>query len=383
MAKRHVLNLTDKQEDALRKLRNNGKQSYIRERAAAILKIGSGMSPHKVALSGLLKKRKPDTVYSWLRRFREQGIQGLYQKPGRGRKPSYAPMSEEDAETELQTLVESPPEPTSGHQTRWTLQQIKVSVPWLTDITVQGVHQILSRCGISYKRGRAYIHSPDVAYKQKMLYVKQALEIAEQNRDTHVALYQDEFSFHRRPTIAKDWTQRGTKKPLAHQGLGSDQVCFGIGALNAHTGDVVYHQVESATVLATHAFYTEVCERYPQAKHIYIIQDNRPIHLHVRLLEALLPQNSAFDKPLPPSWEKGNSKIEKLPKLPIEIIQLPTYAPWTNPIEKLWRYARQSILHLHRLTDEWETLQQRVMAFMEQFIGGSEKLLRYVGLSPV
>ena len=119
-------------------------------------------------------------------------------------------------------------------------------------------------------------------------------------------------------------------------------------------------------MLATHAFYTAVCERYPHAKRIYMIQDNRPIHLHVRLLEALLPQNSTFDKPLPPSWEKGNSKIEKLPQLPIEIGQLPTYAPWTNPIEKLWRYARQSVLHLHRLTDEWEVLQQRVMAFMEQ-----------------
>ncbi len=383
MAKRHVLDLTDEQQDALHKLRDNGKQSYIRERAAAILKIGSGMSPHNVALNGLLKKRKPDTVYDWLRRFREQGIQGLYQKPGRGRKPSYAPMSEEDAENELRTLVGRPPAPTSGHQTRWTLKEIRVSISWLNDLTLQGVRQILSRYGLSYKRGRAYIHSPDAAYEQKMQYVKQSLEIVEQNRDTHVALYQDEFSFHRRPTIAKDWTQRGTKKPLAHQGLGSDQVCVGIGALNPHTGDVVYQQVEKATVLATHAFYTEVCERYPHAKHIYMIQDNRPIHLHVRLLEALLPQNSAFDKPLPPSWEKGNSKIEKLPKLPIEIVQLPTYAPWTNPIEKLWRQARQAILHLHRLTDEWENLQQRVMAFMEQFIGGSESLLRYVGLSPV
>ena len=173
------------------------------------------------------------------------------------------------------------------------------------------------------------------------------------------------------------------KKPLARQGLGSDLICFGIGALNAYTGDVVYQQVESATVLATHAFYTAVCERYPHAKHIYMIQDNRPIHLHVRLLEALLPQGSSFDKPLPPSWVKGSTKIEKLPQLPIEIIQLPTYAPWTNPIEKLWRWVRQSIGHLHRLTDEWEAHQQRVITFMEQFIGGSQKLLRYVGLSPV
>ncbi len=110
---------------------------------------------------------------------------------------------------------------------------------------------------------------------------------------------------------------------------------------HTHTGDVVYHQVESATVLATHALDTAVCERYPHAKHIYMGQDNRPIHLHVRLLEALLPQRSSFNKPLLPSWEKGSTKIGKLPQLPIEIGQLPTYAPWTNPIEKLWRWVRQ------------------------------------------
>ena len=52
-------------------------------------------------------------------------------------------------------------------------------------------------------------------------------------------------------------------------------------------------------------------------------------------------------------------------------------------IEKLWRWVRKSVLHLHRLVDDWQALQQRVTAFMQQFRGGSKKLLRYVGLLPV
>ncbi|MDE0085703.1 MAG: transposase [Candidatus Poribacteria bacterium] len=66
----------------------------------------------------------------------------------------------------------------------------------------------------------------------------------------------------------------------------------------------------------------------------------------------------------------------------MEVLRLPTYAPWTNPIEKLWRWVRQSVGHLHRFADDRQALQQRVMAFMQQFQGGSEKLLRYVGLLP-
>ncbi len=80
------------------------------------------------------------------------------------------------------------------------------------------------------------MRSPDVEYTQKLTSVKQALEQAAQNPETHAAFYQDKFAFHRQPTIAKDWTQTGTKHPLAKQSLHDDETCYGIGALNAHTG---------------------------------------------------------------------------------------------------------------------------------------------------
>lgn len=384
MAKRHTLHLSDEQLEELRHLRDTGEPAYLRERAAALLKIAAGTSPHKVAQSGLLKKRKPDTVYTWLQRYREAGVMGLRHKPGKGRKPAFAPLSEEDAESELQGVVYRDPSVLPSQETRWTLSILGAAVSWLNDMSIPGVRSVLRRLGISYKRGRPYMRSPDVEYTQKLASVRQALEQAKQNPQTHVAFYQDEFVFRRQPIIAKDWTQTGTKHPLAKQSLHDDETCYGIGALNAHTGDLVYQQTESATVVATHALYSEICLRYPNAEHIFIIQDNQPVHLHPNLLAALLPQTTSFHKPLPPSWKgKLSKKIGELAKLPIEVLQLPTYAPWTNPIEKLWRWVRQSVLHLHRLADDWQALQQRVMAFMQQFQGGSEKLLRYVGLLPI
>lgn len=384
MAKRHKLHLTDEETQMLRALRDTAEPAYLRERAGALLKIAAGLSPHKVARSGLLKPRKPDTVYGWLDAYRQQGIQGLRHKPGKGRKPAFAPLSEEDAEVELQHLVGRDPARIPPYETRWTLRTLGTSVSWLRDVSIPTVRQTLRRLGISYKRGRAYVHSPDPEYHQKLACVQQALETAKQNPETHVVFYQDEFAFYLQPTLGKDWTQTATQKPLARQTLDSDQVCYGMGAMNAHTGDLVYQQTESATVVATHAFYSQISQRYPKAKRIYLIQDNRPVHLHPNLLAALLPQTSSFQKPLPPSWKgKFSEKIGKLAKLPIEVLQLPTYASWTNPIEKLWRWVRQAVLHLHRLAEEWQTLQQRVITFMQQFRGGSKKLLRYVGLLPV
>ena len=85
MAKHHKLELSEAEVQALVELRDKGEPAYLRERATAMLKIHEGVSPHEVARRELLKTRDPDTVYTWLRRYREQGIDGLSNKPGRGR----------------------------------------------------------------------------------------------------------------------------------------------------------------------------------------------------------------------------------------------------------------------------------------------------------
>jgi hypothetical protein len=58
---------------------------------------------------------------------------------------------------------------------------------------------------------------------------------------------------------------------------------------------------------------------------------------------------------------------------------LPTYAPWLNRIEKLWRYLRQEVLHLHQ-EEDFGSLHAHVNTFLDQFAGGSQHLLWYVGL---
>ncbi|MBV8356880.1 MAG: transposase [Deltaproteobacteria bacterium] len=60
---------------------------------------------------------------------------------------------------------------------------------------------------------------------------------------------------------------------------------------------------------------------------------------------------------------------------------LPTYAPWLNPIEKLWRWLRQDVLKMHRWVEDWPQVKQRVRDFLAQFAQGSQELLYYVGLA--
>lgn len=89
-----VLSETERQE--LVHLRDHARQPYVRERAAALLKIAEGMPAARVARQGLLRPRDPDTVYTWLDRYQATGHAGLKVRAGRGRKPAFSPSTRDD-----------------------------------------------------------------------------------------------------------------------------------------------------------------------------------------------------------------------------------------------------------------------------------------------
>ena len=91
MPKIRSLTLTGTEKKELEQVRDRHEKSYMRERAAALLKISEGQAAHNVALHGLHKKRDPDTVYDWLNRYEREGVAGLQLKKGRGRKAAFSP----------------------------------------------------------------------------------------------------------------------------------------------------------------------------------------------------------------------------------------------------------------------------------------------------
>lgn len=93
MPKALTLDLSDEERDQLEQARDHHEKPYVRERATALLKIADGQSGREVAREGLLKERKPDTVYDWFHRYKEEGFEGLFIREGRGRKPAFSPRT--------------------------------------------------------------------------------------------------------------------------------------------------------------------------------------------------------------------------------------------------------------------------------------------------
>ena len=83
--------LTVEQRQELEQMRDRSPLPYLRERAAALLKIADGMPPLMVAEVVLLRPRDSDTIYRCRSRYRMQGVAGLLIRKGRGRKPAFSP----------------------------------------------------------------------------------------------------------------------------------------------------------------------------------------------------------------------------------------------------------------------------------------------------
>jgi len=248
--------------------------------------------------------------------------------------------------------------------------------------TCSGLCRLLQRLGIRYKRARDYLHSPDPDYAAKVAYIQACWQRVYAEPERYVLLYLDEFAFERQPSLSQAYEVQGQLCPLAKLSHRSNTQCRGLGALNALTGQVLYLQRTHITTAVLSTFYAQIAAAYPQVDTIFVVQDNWPVHVHPDVLARLQTQCAPFWPHVPDNWPAQPSHRAVHDTLPIQLCFLPTYSPWLNPIEKLWRWLRQQVLHLHRLSDDWERLKQRVLDFLAQFAFGSLSLLRYVGLLP-
>jgi len=241
--------------------------------------------------------------------------------------------------------------------TRWTLARVAAALPWLAGYSLSGVWKLLRGSGIRLRSARVQAYSPDPDYEQKVEHLCAVLREASHAPGERVVVFVDQMGYGRWPQAASDWMPEApTPVRVAERFASNERKWRLMGALNAQTGrvDTLDNYIVGRKQVIQ--FLGRLNAAYPQASRISVVLDNWSIHQHPDVQEAL----------------------QALPRL--DLVWLPTYAPWLNPIEKLWRWVRQDALYLHRDAGDWNTLQQHLHAFLEQFAAGSTEVLEYVGL---
>lgn len=294
----------------------------------------------------------------------------------------FPPLEASQARHTLLDVLAHDPRQVGLNHTRWTLDALGTTCVWLPPRSRSGIWRMLDALAIHVVRAREHLHSPDPDYDAKQAWIARCRAEVETAAGRIVLLYQDELTFYRQPTLAPDWVARGTQ-PRAERSYRKNTRTRLAGTLDATSGRVTILRRSRIGVAELVAFYQQVVAAYPGVTRLYLVQDNWPVHFHPDLLVALEPQETPF--PLHQlSWSpqpspRARERWSQL-HLPIQLLPLPTYASWLNPIEKLWRLLKHEVLHLHRLADDLLALRALVDAFLAQFAHGSPDLLRYVGL---
>jgi transposase len=172
-----------------------------------------------------------------------------------------------------------------------------------------------------------------------------------------VAVYEDEASFYRQPSQGSLLAQIGRRQPHMRYSAKSNTLVRIAGALNAVAGALHYRRASKITVPQLITFYQQLLDEYPQALMIYVIEDNWPVHFHDKV-RAFLVRN---------------------PRM--QVLRLPTYAPWLNPIEKAWKWVRQTLCHAHEFCDQFDEYKAALDEQMAEAIANPAMMLRYCGMA--
>lgn len=247
--------------------------------------------------------------------------------------------------------------PTAVPPSRWTLPTIRDAIPALRDYSLSGVWRVLTGHDVALRDGRLQQFSPDPEYATKLAALEACLAEAAAAPGQIELVFLDEMGYRRWPDAGSDWSPAApAPPPIADRAGAPPRQWRLVGALNAVTGQVTVAHDYLIGRKQLGAFYHQLVAAYPAAERLYVVQDNWSIHHHPDVTAVLATL------------------------APVKAVWLPTYAPWLNPIEKLWRKLRQDVLTGHRLAGDWAALQARITAFFAQFAAGSEALLHTVGL---
>jgi len=169
-------------------------------------------------------------------------------------------------------------------------------------------------------------------------------ELAQRIVGTLVSLYLDEHLVGRYPTVARCYSSTGAPGMQARQ--------------YAASGAVIAKRYGSVTVGNFLKVLQIVEAQYPDAEVIYIALDNWTVHVNERVLPALQARQSK-----------------------IQLLFQPTYAPWTNPMEKVWLRFNEDVSHMHPHWAKWQPWRLRIDDWIAQVRPASQAMLQATGLA--
>ena len=260
--------------------------------------------------------------------------------------------------TELQKLVEQEPREAGYAFSTWTCADLlrELIRKGFAAVSCETIRTHLHNLGYQVRRPVLSIASPDPEYKPK---AKRLKKYQKQAKNGEILLYyQDEIDLNLLPGIMRCWTLEGVQRKVPTPGVNQKQ--YGFGAVNYVSGQTVHRIEDRKNSIGFCAFIEQFMQIVTQApdyhgQKIVLVVDNFIIHRSRKTREFL---EQYADQLL--------------------LFMLPTYSPWLNLIERLWKHLRRKVTHNHLFANLAELI-IAVSSFLEALNATPQLTLSVIG----
>jgi transposase len=318
----------------LERIYQQSRHHQVRQRAQFLILASQGVKIEKLIQ---IFKISHKTLYNWLNRWESEGMVGLYNKPGRGRKRTFNSHQEE----KISDWAKQEP-----RQLKKVVQRVKSE--WDIDISTKTIKRILRAFLMSWHRMRRGVGGePDpLEYAVKKA---QLTELQRRSECGDIDLYYlDETGFCLIPCVPYGWQNIGEYLEIKSR---QSQRLNVLGILNKENKLHAYvstQTINSDVVIACIDTFFSSVERPT-----FIVMDRASIHTSSAL------------------WER----LEEWRERDLHIFELPSYSPELNLIEILWRFIKYEWIEIDAYSS-WQSLVFAVETILSEF--GEKYVINFV-----
>ncbi len=262
------------------------------------------------------------TINRWRQRFLHGGLSAVIEAPGRRRSSRFAPFW---IALVFRWVTTRTPRDFGFYRSRWTCGTVVLLLQQDYDLGVsrETVRRWLHQQDLVYRRPRPVLGPKD---PQRLTKLRKIRALLRQLPANEVAVFEDEVDINTNPKIGAMWMRRGQQAEVVTPGNNSKR--YLAGSLNWRSGELLLTEGHRRNADLFLAHLDELRRRLRRYRVIHVICDNAAFHnpQRCRKVQQYLKQ-----------W--GHR---------VRLHFLPTYAPETNPIERVWWHLHEEITRNHR-----------------------------------
>ena len=306
------INLTEQEKKELISLRNK-RDSNIGERAWFVLLNAEGKSTYQIAQQ---TGRHRLTVNTWLKRYQENGVEGLYNIPPPGRPPEKAEL----IKAEINELLSKTADEYGYPEANWTISLlIDYFEKKFISVSDKTLLRVIKSEGWCYKRLSKVPPKDGPTSEEKQARIAEITSSINKDKieaEQVTILFEDESHLSIQPYVQRGWCKIGEKTKVATSK--KKESCTLFGALNFETGKCYWKIADKGNSNVFISFLHQLHQSFPVGT-IVLILDNASIHKSKKIKEFLSKNK----------W--------------IKIYHITAYSPELNPIERFWGWLKSKI----------------------------------------